>query len=170
MRLGKGLEADTTHGPLVSEAAVRKVDSQVQDALSKGAELLTGGRVPDRDGYFYEPTVITKASKEMSVAAEETFGPLAAIFSFKTEDEVVDLANGTELGLAGYFFTKQLGRAMRVAKALQCGMVGVNVGFMTAVEAPFGGLKQSGLGIEGSKYGICEYQTIKGVTFGNLDD
>lgn len=170
MKLGKGIDTGTTHGPLVNTAAVQKVDGQVKDALSKGAVLLTGGKAPDRKGYFYEPTVITNASKDMEVAMDETFGPLAAIFPFKTEEEVVDLANATEFGLAGYFFTKQLGRAMRVAKALECGMVGVNTGFMTAVESPFGGIKESGVGIEGSKYGISEYQNIKGVTFGNLDD
>lgn len=170
MRLGKGIEPGTTHGPLVNAAAVEKVTRQVQDALSKGGILRVGGKAPEREGFFFEPTIITNATPEMDVAADETFGPLAAIFSFRTEDEVIKLANNTEFGLAGYFFSRNIGRAMRVAKALECGMVGVNTGLMTAPEVPFGGVKESGLGIEGSKYGIAEYQNIKGVTFGNLDD
>ncbi|KAI5458798.1 Aldehyde/histidinol dehydrogenase [Mariannaea sp. PMI_226] len=170
MKLGKGIESTTTHGPLVNAAAVRKVDEQVKDAISKGGVLRAGGKAPEGKGFFFEPTVITNATKEMDVATDETFGPLAAIFSFKSEKEVIELANDTEFGLAGYFYSKNIGRVMRVAKALETGMVGVNTGIMTAVESPFGGIKESGLGIEGSKYGISEYQNLKMVTIGNLDD
>lgn len=170
LTVGKGTSSATTNGPLVNASAVEKVDRQVRDALSKGAKLLAGGKAPDCAGYFYMPTVIINASEDMCVASDETFGPLAAIFAFESEEEVIRLANNTEYGLAGYFFTRNLGRAMRVSKALQCGMVGVNTGLMTAAEVPFGGVKESGVGIEGSMYGIAEYQNIKAVTFGNLND
>ncbi|KAF7563313.1 hypothetical protein G7046_g810 [Stylonectria norvegica] len=169
MKLGKGIEAGTTHGPLVNASAVRKVEEHVKDAIAKGGVLRIGGKAPARSGFFFQPTIITGATKDMSVAVDETFGPLAAIFAFDTEKEVLALANDTELGLAGYFFSKDIGRIMRMARALECGMVGVNTGVMSAAEAPFGGIKESGVGIEGSKYGLAEYQTIKGVTIGNLD-
>ncbi|KAL2678746.1 hypothetical protein Neosp_009497 [[Neocosmospora] mangrovei] len=156
--------------PLVNAAAVSKVARQVEDAVSKGAVVRAGGKPAGTDGFFFEPTVITGATREMEVATDETFGPLAAIFSFETEEEVVTLANDTEFGLAGYFFSKDIGSVMRVARQLECGMVGVNTGIMTACESPFGGIKESGVGIEGSKYGLAEYQNIKGVTIGNLSD
>lgn len=168
--MGKGIDPGTTHGPLVNAAAVDKVELHIHDALAKGAILQTGGKRGDGPGYFFEPTVITNATQDMAVATDETFGPLAAIFPFKGEEDVIRMANDTEYGLAGYFYARNLGRAMRVAKALECGMVGVNTGIMTTCETPFGGVKESGLGIEGSKYGISEYQTIKAVTFGNLND
>jgi succinate-semialdehyde dehydrogenase/glutarate-semialdehyde dehydrogenase len=137
--------------------------------LKKGGKLHTGGRAPsDLFGYFYEPTVISEATFDMEVAHDETFGPLAAIFPFSTEDEAVRLANDTEYGLAGYLFSKNLSRVMRVARKLQCGMVGVNTGLISAAETPFGGINESGLGREGSKYGLAEYQNIKSVTVGNL--
>ena len=170
MTLGRGIDDGTTNGPLVNASAVAKVDAHVKDAIAKGAKLCIGGRAPERSGFFYEPTVITGATGHMAVATDETFGPLAAIFPFRTEQEVVELANASELGLSGYFFSRSIGRVMRVARALECGMVGVNTGLMTAPEAPFGGVKESGLGIEGSKYGLAEYQNIKGVTIGSLDD
>ncbi|KAI8664088.1 Aldedh domain-containing protein [Fusarium keratoplasticum] len=170
LSLGKGIEQGTTLGPLVNAAAVNKIAHQVKDAVSKGAVLRAGGKPPGTDGFFFEPTVITGATKEMEVATDETFGPLAAIFSFETEEEVIALANDTEFGLAGYFFSKDIGRVMRVARQLECGMVGVNTGIMTACESPFGGIKESGVGIEGSKYGLAEYQSVKGVTIGNLND
>ncbi|KAK6227419.1 hypothetical protein QIS74_00974 [Colletotrichum tabaci] len=168
-KLGRGIDEGTTQGPLVNAAAVKKVDAHVQDALKKGAVLHTGGKAPEGlEGYFYEPTVISGATTEMEVAHDETFGPLAAIFSFKTEAEAVELANATEYGLAGYFFSKDISRVMRVARRLECGMLGVNTGLISAAEAPFGGVKESGLGREGSKYGLAEYQNIKSVTIGNL--
>lgn len=170
LKLGTGITEGTTLGPLVNEAAVTKVDRQVQDAISKGAVLHTGGRKPPNlPGFFYEPTVLTNATTEMEVAENETFGPLAAIFSFRTEEEVIKLANATEFGLAGYFYSRNINRIMRVARAMECGMVGVNTGLMSSVETPFGGIKESGFGIEGSKYGLGEYQNIKAVTLGNLD-
>ncbi|KAF6829362.1 succinate-semialdehyde dehydrogenase [Colletotrichum plurivorum] len=168
-KLGRGIDDGTTQGPLVNAAAVKKVDEHAQDALKKGAVLHTGGKAPEGlKGYFYEPTVISGVTTEMEVAHDETFGPLAAIFSFKTEAEAVELANATEYGLAGYFFSKDISRVMRVARRLECGMLGVNTGLISAAEAPFGGVKESGLGREGSKYGLAEYQNIKSVTIGNL--
>ncbi|KAK1625542.1 aldehyde dehydrogenase domain-containing protein [Colletotrichum phormii] len=170
-KLGRGIDEGITQGPLVNAAAVQKVDAHVQDALKKGAGavLHTGGKAPEGlKGYFYEPTVISGVTTDMEVAHDETFGPLAAIFSFKTEAEAVELANATEYGLAGYFFSKDISRVMRVARRLECGMLGVNTGLISAAEAPFGGMKESGLGREGSKYGLAEYQNIKSVTIGNL--
>jgi succinate-semialdehyde dehydrogenase/glutarate-semialdehyde dehydrogenase len=169
LKLGKGIEPGTTQGPLVNAAAVQKVSQHVQDALAKGAQLRTGGRTPAhlQHGYFYEPTVLTGATEDMEVATDETFGPLAAIFAFKTEAEAIKLANATEFGLAGYAFTKDISRTLRVSQKLDCGMVGINTGLMSAAETPFGGIKESGLGREGSKYGLAEYQIIKAVTIGN---
>lgn len=171
LELGYGLDERTTHGPLVNAAAVRKVDEHVRDALSKGAVLHCGGKVPPHkpSGFFYEPTVISNVTTEMQVAEDETFGPLAAIFSFQTEEEAITLANATEFGLAGYFFSRDIGRVMRVAGRLECGMVGVNTGLISSAETPFGGVKESGLGREGSKYGLAEYQNIKSVTIGNIN-
>jgi succinate-semialdehyde dehydrogenase / glutarate-semialdehyde dehydrogenase len=148
---------------------VKTVDAHVQDAVSKGAILNTGGKRPSGlQGFFYEPTIITGVNKEMRVMSEETFGPLAAIVSFKDDDEVISLANSTEFGLAGYFFSADIRRVMKVARALQCGMIGVNTGLISAAESPFGGVKESGIGREGSKYGLAEYQNIKTVTIGAL--
>ncbi|KAL3450249.1 aldehyde dehydrogenase domain-containing protein [Aspergillus insuetus] len=169
LKLGRGIDGDTTQGPLVNAAAVEKVAEHVRDAVSRGATLHTGGKAPaELAGFFYEPTVISGVTSEMAVAREETFGPLAAIFIFKTEQEAVMLANATEFGLAGYFFSQNIGRVMRVARKLECGMVGVNTGLISAAEAPFGGIKESGMGREGSRYGLHEYQNIKSVTIGNL--
>lgn len=169
LKLGRGIEAGVTQGPLVNEAAVLKVDQHVQDALKKGGKLHTGGKAPgDLAGYFYEPTVISEATVDMQVAHDETFGPLAAIFPFRTEEEAVQLANDTEYGLASYFFSRNISRVMRVARKLQCGMVGVNTGLISAAETPFGGVNESGLGREGSKYGLAEYQNIKSVTISHF--
>lgn len=169
LKLGPGIDEETTQGPLVNAAAVQKVHRHVQDALKKGAKLHFGGEAPKHlEGYFYQPTVISKATTDMEVAHDETFGPLAAIFSFQDEQEAVNLANDTEFGLAGYFFSQDIGRVMRVARKLKCGMVGVNTGLISAAETPFGGIGESGMGREGSKYGLAEYQNIKAVTIGNL--
>ncbi|KAJ5165195.1 Aldehyde dehydrogenase N-terminal [Penicillium coprophilum] len=168
-KLGRGIDEGVTHGPLVNAAAVDKVKSHVQDALQKGGQLRYGGDVPTDTppGFFYQPTIITNANKDMLLATDETFGPIAAIFPFSSEDEVIEMANDTEFGLAGYFFSENVNRVLRVAQRLECGMVGVNTGLMSAVETPFGGVKESGIGHEGSKYGLGEYQNIKAVTIGN---
>ena len=164
-KLGRGIDEGITHGPLVNAAAVEKVKNHVADAIKKGGQLRYGGAVPaDTSGYFYQPTIITNANKDMLLATDETFGPLAAIFAFSSEDEVIEMANDTEFGLAGYFFSENINRVLRVAQRLECGMLGVNTGLISAVETPFGGVKESGIGREGSKYGLGEYQNIKAVT------
>lgn len=167
LKTGPGLEPSTTQGPLVNKAAVDKVKEHVDDATSKGAKVEVGGKAPGKEGFYFEPTVLSGVTTEMLVSREETFGPLAPIFEFETEEEVLRLANDTEFGLAGYFFSQDIARAMRVAQKLQCGMVGVNTGKISAAEAPFGGVKESGYGKEGSLYGLEEYQIIKSITIGN---
>ncbi|KAJ4413396.1 hypothetical protein N0V82_008565 [Gnomoniopsis sp. IMI 355080] len=169
LKTGPGLESSTTQGPLVNKSAVDKVKEHVDDATSKGAKIETGGKKPSGSGFFYEPTVLSGVTPDMLVSREETFGPLAPVFEFETEEEALRLANDTEFGLAGYFFSQDIARAMRVAHKLQVGMVGVNTGKISAAEAPFGGVKESGYGKEGSLYGLEEYQTIKSVTIGNQD-
>ena len=169
LKPGPGLDGSTTQGPLVNEAAVLKVAKHIQNAIEHGAKVEIGGKRGDGKGFFFEPTVLSNVQKSMLVANEETFGPLAPIFQFETEAEVIELANDTEFGLAGYFFSKDVGRVMRVAQKLQVGMVGVNTGKISAAEAPFGGVKESGYGREGSCYGMDEYQTLKSVTIGNQD-
>ncbi|GAO24319.1 succinate-semialdehyde dehydrogenase [Alicycliphilus sp. B1] len=161
LRVGNGLENGITIGPLINDAAVEKVKYHIIDALSKGATLLTGGKQHSLGGCFFEPTILTNVSKNSLVAKEETFGPLAPIFRFNDESEVIEFANDTEYGLAAYFYTKNLSRAFRVAEALEYGMVGINSGAISNEVAPFGGIKSSGLGREGSKYGIEEYLEIK---------
>jgi succinate-semialdehyde dehydrogenase/glutarate-semialdehyde dehydrogenase len=156
----------------VNAAAVKKVQEHVSDALSKGGKLHTGGSPPTdeelKNGFFFTPTVITGCTKDMLVASEETFGPLAAIFSFSSESEAIELANATEVGLAGYFFSRDVGRVFRVARALEVGMVGVNTGLISAAESPFGGVKESGVGREGAALGLSEYENVKTVTVGGL--
>ncbi|KAJ5610530.1 hypothetical protein N7510_007249 [Penicillium lagena] len=170
-KLGAGFEEGITHGPVIHERAVNKVHEHVQDAISKGAKLAIGGEKAAALGpNFYNPTVLTGMSKEMLIASEETFGPVAGLFPFETEKEVVDLANSAEVGLAGYFFSGNVRRIFRVAEALEVGMVGVNTGLISDVASPFGGVKQSGFGREGSKYGIDEFTTIKSVTFGGMGE
>ncbi|KAL3455018.1 Aldehyde/histidinol dehydrogenase [Aspergillus heterothallicus] len=169
LRVGRGMDSATTQGPLVNAAAVEKVAEHVQDAVLKGAHVATGGRRPTGAGFFYPPTVVTRVTREMKVFREETFGPLAAVMTFKTEAQAVVLANETETGLSGYFFTRDINRALRVGRRLQCGMIGVNTGKISACETPFGGIKESGYGREGSRYGMDEYQTIKAITIGNID-
>jgi succinate-semialdehyde dehydrogenase/glutarate-semialdehyde dehydrogenase len=170
LKIGPGLDPSTTQGPLVNRAGVEKVKKHVEDAVSKGAKLECGGRAPEGNpGFFFEPTVLSGVTRDMVVANDETFGPLAPIFQFETEEEAIRLSNDTEFGLAGYFFSKDVSRVMRVAQRMQCGMIGVNTGKISAAEAPFGGVKESGYGREGSRYGIAEYQNIKSVTIGNWD-
>lgn len=169
LKTGPGLDKSTTQGPLVNKAAVQKVFEHVENAVSQGAKIEFGGVPSSSKGFFYEPTVLSGVTDSMLVAQEETFGPLAPIFSFETEAEAIELANRTPFGLAGYFFSKDVGRALRVAQQLQVGMVGVNTGKISAAEAPFGGVKESGYGREGSLYGMEEYQVLKSVTIGNTD-
>ena len=148
---------------------MQTVVNLVNDSVSKGARVHVGGKPADRGGFFFEPTVLTGANTQMNLARNEIFGPVAAIFSFQTEEQALELANNTEFGLAGYFYSRDIGRVMRVADRLQCGMVGVNTMLISAAENPFGGIKESGLGVEGSKYGLAEYQNIKAATLGNID-
>lgn len=173
LRVGSGLDPGVTHGPLINAAAVDKVDEKVKDATSKGARVVLGGSRssfppghPLENGYFYEPTVLLDATSEMTVFKEETFGPVTPVFKFKTEEEVVQLANDTPYGLAAYFYTRNLGRAWRVAEGLQYGMVGINEVAITSEVAPFGGMKESGLGREHSKYGLSEFLNMKTVCLG----
>ncbi|KAL1961039.1 hypothetical protein VTO42DRAFT_4927 [Malbranchea cinnamomea] len=168
-KLGHGFSEGITHGPVIHGNAINKVASHVRDAVDKGAKIVVGGeRAADLGPNFFHPTVLTGMTKDMLMASEETFGPVAGLFPFDTEKEVVDLANRAEVGLAGYFYSRDIGRIWRVAEALEVGMVGVNTGLISDTASPFGGVKQSGFGREGSKYGIDEYLTIKTVTIGGL--
>ncbi|RPA83967.1 succinate-semialdehyde dehydrogenase mitochondrial precursor [Ascobolus immersus RN42] len=168
-KVGNGLEEGVTHGPLIHGNAVDKVQKQVEDAVKKGGKVLIGGKKAEHLGpNFFEPTVIRDMTDDMTLCSEETFGPIAGIFPFETEEEVVSRANAADVGLAGYFFSKDLGRIWRIAEGLEVGMVGVNTGLVSDVASPFGGIKESGFGREGSKYGIDEYQVMKSVTFGGL--
>ncbi|MFL9920880.1 NAD-dependent succinate-semialdehyde dehydrogenase [Paraburkholderia fungorum] len=168
MRVGNALQGEVEQGPLINQAALKKVEAHVADALQKGAKVLTGGKPHALGGTFYEPTVLVDASKSMLIAEEETFGPVAACFRFKTEAEAIAAANDTPFGLSAYFYTRDLARAWRVAEALESGMVGINEGILSTEVAPFGGVKQSGLGREGSKYGLEEYTELKYVMMGGL--
>lgn len=161
LKVGNGLEEGVTTGPLIDEKAVSKVEKHLADAVSKGAQVLTGGQRHVLGGTFFEPTVITEAKPGMLLAKEETFGPLAPLFRFKDEADVIQMANDTEFGLAAYFYARDLGRVWRVAEALEYGMVGMNTGLISTEVAPFGGVKSSGLGREGSHHGIDEYLELK---------
>jgi succinate-semialdehyde dehydrogenase/glutarate-semialdehyde dehydrogenase len=161
LRVGNGFDDEVDQGPLISDGAVRKVEEHIADALSHGARVTVGGGPHARGGTFFEPTVLVGATPEMQIARDETFGPVAPVFLFETEEEAVALANSTESGLAAYFFTRDHGRAWRVGEALEFGVVGVNTGLISYEGAPFGGVKQSGLGREGSRHGIDEYLDYK---------
>jgi succinate-semialdehyde dehydrogenase / glutarate-semialdehyde dehydrogenase len=161
LKVGPGTGEGVDQGPLINEAAVEKVETHIADALGKGARLLTGGARHDLGGTFFQPTVLVGVTPQMRIAREETFGPVAPLFRFGTEAEAVAMANDTESGLAAYFYSGDLGRVWRVSEALEYGMVGVNSGIISTAVAPFGGVKQSGLGREGSRYGIDEYLEIK---------
>jgi succinate-semialdehyde dehydrogenase/glutarate-semialdehyde dehydrogenase len=169
MKVGPGLEGETQQGPLIEMAGLEKVEEHVEDAMSKGAKLITGGKRHKLGGTYYEPTVLTDVTSEMKIAHEETFGPVAPLFRFKTEEEVIEKANDTEYGLAAYFYTKDLGRSWRVAEGLESGIVAVNEGIFSTEVAPFGGMKESGIGREGSKYGIDEFIEVKYVCLGGID-
>lgn len=168
LRVGSGLEPGVQVGPLIDRAALHKVQEHLDDALAGGGRLLTGGEPHALGGLFYEPTVVADVHEGMRLAQEETFGPLAPLFRFETEEEVIARANATESGLAAYFFSRDLGRVMRVAHALEVGMVSVNSGIFSNEVAPFGGIKQSGLGREGSRHGLEEYLEMKYVTLAGL--
>jgi succinate-semialdehyde dehydrogenase/glutarate-semialdehyde dehydrogenase len=161
LKVGPGTEAGVNQGPLIDANAVAKVEEHIADALSKGGKVLTGGRRHALGRTFFEPTVLAGATPNMLLAREETFGPLAPLFAFDTEDEAVAAANNTEFGLASYFYSRDIGRVWRVAERLEYGMVGINTGLISTAEAPFGGVKQSGLGREGSRYGMDEFLEIK---------
>jgi len=168
LKVGNGADDGVTQGPLIEEKAVVKVEEHIADALGKGARLLLGGKRHELGHSFFQPTVLADVDAEMLVAREETFGPLAPLFRFKTDDEAVALANDTEFGLAAYFYSRDIGRIWRVAEGLESGMVGVNTGLISTEIAPFGGVKQSGLGREGSTHGIEDYLTIKYICMGGI--
>jgi succinate-semialdehyde dehydrogenase/glutarate-semialdehyde dehydrogenase len=168
LKVGNGVEPGVTQGPLIDEKAVQKVEQHVADALAKGGRLLTGGKRHELGHSFFQPTVIADVSNDMIVATEETFGPLAPLFRFKTDEEAIALANDTEFGLASYFYSRDIGRIWRVAEGLESGMVGVNTGLISNEIAPFGGVKQSGLGREGSHYGLDEFLVIKYICLGGI--
>ena len=169
LNVGNGVEAGVTTGPMIEEKAVQKVEEHIADATSKGASVILGGKRHTLGHSFFEPTILTNVTQQMLVAREETFGPLAPLFKFETEEEVIQYANDTEFGLASYFYSRDIGRIFRVAEALEYGMVGVNSGLISNEVAPFGGVKQSGLGREGSKYGIEDYLVIKYTCLAGLD-
>ena len=168
LKVGNGVDEGVTQGPLIDEKAVQKVEEHVADALSKGGRLLTGGKRHALGHSFFQPTVIADVGNDMLVAGEETFGPLAPLFRFKTDEEVIALANDTEFGLASYFYSRDIGRIWRVAEGLECGIVGVNTGLISTEVAPFGGVKQSGLGREGSHHGIDEFLVVKYICLGGI--
>jgi succinate-semialdehyde dehydrogenase/glutarate-semialdehyde dehydrogenase len=168
LKVGNGLDQDTKIGPLIEEKAVAKVEEHVRDALSKGAKVLTGGKRGDGAGHFYVPTVLTGIRADTLVMHEETFGPVAPLMKFDSEEEVIRLANATEFGLASYFYTRDVGRVWRVAEGLESGIVGINEGIISTEVAPFGGVKESGIGREGSKYGLEEYLEIKYLCYGGV--
>ena len=168
MKVGNGLENEVQQGPLIDMNALETVEEHIGDALSKGAELRLGGKRHALGGSFFEPTVLINATADMHIAKEETFGPVAPLFRFKTDEEAIKMSNDTEFGLASYFYTQNLARAWKVSEALEYGMVGVNTGLISTTIAPFGGVKESGLGREGSKYGIEDYLEIKYICMGEI--
>ena len=168
LRTGSGFDPDVTFGPLIDGRAVAKVRGHVEDAVAQGARVIVGGAPHDLGGQFWQPTVLTGVTQDMAVAREETFGPLAAIFRFDTEAEALSQANATEFGLAAYVFSRDLARVFRVAEALEAGMVGVNTGLVSTAEAPFGGVKASGLGREGSRHGLDDYLELKYICLGGI--
>jgi succinate-semialdehyde dehydrogenase/glutarate-semialdehyde dehydrogenase len=168
LKVGYGLDDGVTQGPLIDQAALEKVEEHLSDATGKGAQVAIGGARHERGGTFFQPTVLTEVTTDMTVTQEETFGPLAPLFRFKTEEEAIALANATEFGLAAYFYARDLGRVWRVAEALETGIVGINTGIISTEVAPFGGVKESGFGREGSKYGIDDFLEIKYLCMGGI--
>jgi len=168
-KVGPGTEPGVIIGPLIDEQGMKKVESHVADALGKGAKILLGGKRDAKGGLFFQPTVLTDVTPQMLVSHEETFGPVAPLIRFRTEKEVIGLANDTEFGLSGYFYSRDIGRIFRVAEEMETGIVGANVGIISTEVAPFGGVKQSGLGREGSKHGLEEYLEVKYILLGGID-
>ncbi len=170
MKVGDGTEEGVVLGPLITEKAVEKVENQIADALSKGGRVLTGGKRHAKGGSFFEPTVIADANRDMLVFREETFGPMAPLIRFHSDDEVLEMANDSEFGLASYFYSRDISRIWKLAEGLETGLVGVNAGVIATEVAPFGGYKQSGIGREGSKYGVEDYLEVKYVCMAGIDD
>ncbi|MBM3545477.1 MAG: NAD-dependent succinate-semialdehyde dehydrogenase [Alphaproteobacteria bacterium] len=168
LKVANGLDAGAQQGPLIDANALKKVEEHVADALAKGAKVLTGGKRHELGGTFFQPTVLTEVTPQMKLAREETFGPVAPLFRFRTEEDAIRLANDTEFGLAAYFYSRDIGRVWRVAEALEYGIVGINEGLISTEVAPFGGMKESGIGREGSKYGIEEFVEIKYLCMGGI--
>lgn len=168
--VGNGAEVGVVFGPLINAAAVKKVTSHIEDATVKGAKVVLGGKPHDFGGTFYEPTILTGVTSDMAVATEETFGPVAPLFKFDTEAEVVAAANATEFGLASYFYSRDIARVWRVSEALEYGMVGVNTGHVSTAEAPFGGIKSSGLGREGGRQGLDDFMEVKYICMGGIEE
>jgi succinate-semialdehyde dehydrogenase/glutarate-semialdehyde dehydrogenase len=168
LKVGNGMDDGVAQGPLIDMAAVEKVEEHIGDATSKGARVVVGGQRHDLGGTFFQPTVLADVTTEMKVAREETFGPVAPLFRFKTDDEAVKMANDTEFGLASYFYSRDIGRIWRVSEGLEYGMVGINTGIISTEVAPFGGMKESGIGREGSKYGIDEFVEVKYLCMGGI--
>ena len=166
--VGAGTESGVVIGPLIDQQGMKKVEEHVADATAKGAKVILGGKPHSRGGLFFEPTILTGVTQAMRVSNEETFGPVAPLYRFKTEDEAIAMANATEFGLSGYFYSRDIGRIFRVAEKMETGMVCVNSGILSTEVAPFGGVKQSGLGREGSKYGIEEYLEVKYLMLGGI--
>jgi succinate-semialdehyde dehydrogenase/glutarate-semialdehyde dehydrogenase len=168
LKVGNGLEAGVSQGPLIDMNAVEKVEAHIADAVGKGARVVAGGRRHQLGGTFFEPTILADVTPQMAVAREETFGPVAPLFRFKTEEEAIQMANDTEFGLAAYFYGRDIGRVWRVAEALEYGIVGINTGIISTEVAPFGGVKESGIGREGSKYGLEDFLEIKYLCMGGI--
>jgi succinate-semialdehyde dehydrogenase/glutarate-semialdehyde dehydrogenase len=167
-KVGHGTEAGSTIGPLIDANALEKVEDHVADAVKKGAKVILGGKRHALGGRFFEPTLLTEVTPDMKLTHEETFGPVAPLYRFRTDEEAVKLANDSEFGLAAYFYSRDVGRVFRVAEAIESGMVGINVGVLATEVAPFGGVKQSGLGREGSRYGIEEFLEVKYLAIGGI--
>jgi succinate-semialdehyde dehydrogenase / glutarate-semialdehyde dehydrogenase len=168
LKVGAGTEEGVTTGPLINKAAIEKVEEHVADALERGGKVMLGGKRHARGGNFYEPTILLEVDSGTKIAKEETFGPVAPLFKFRTDEEAIAMANDTPFGLAGYFYSRDIGRVWRVAEALDCGIIGINEGIISSEVAPFGGVKQSGLGREGSHHGIEEFLEIKYLLMGGL--
>jgi len=169
LKLGDGTQEGVTVGPLITEQAANDMEGFVADAVSKGAKMVTGGNRSDLGSNFFEPTILTNVTDEMRVFREEIFGPIAPLFKFDTEEEALQMANDTEFGLACYFYSRDIGRIWRVAEGLEYGIVGINEGIISNEMAPFGGVKESGQGREGSKYGLDDYTEIKYMCIGGID-
>jgi succinate-semialdehyde dehydrogenase/glutarate-semialdehyde dehydrogenase len=170
LQVGPGLDDGVSQGPLIDDAAVEKVESHIRDAVAKGAKIARGGGRVSPKGRFFTPTVLTDVTPDMDIAREETFGPVAPLFRFETDAEAIALANATEFGLAAYFYGRDIGRVWRVAEALEYGIIGVNTGLISTEVAPFGGMKESGIGREGSKYGLEEFLEVKYVCIGGISE